>query len=97
MCFNELVSVATGIGEREPQSICEGAVWQLSRSLVRENCCPAKGQPLHKYSGVFLLADRTPHDSKSLHGLRGRNHTGSLPIPGQVIRGAIPILRDGWI
>jgi len=59
----------------EPQNVLLGLVWlQSSPSLGLRNCPTPRALPQQSLLGFFFGTDRTPSDSKSLHGLRGGKH-----------------------
>lgn len=94
---NKGVSVATGIGKHNPGSFLKGLCGS-SNALARADYCPAKGQPLQESFGVFLWPLSGLHSiARAFMGCVEANRRASLPIPGLVIRGATPILCDGWI
>ncbi len=71
-----IVGVATGRSRvREPQNVLLGLVWLQSSSLLGLRNCPTpRALPQQSLLGFFFGTDRTPSDSKSLHGLRGGKH-----------------------
>ena len=71
-----IVGVATGRSRvREPQNVLLGLVWLQSSSLLGLRNCPTpRALPQQSLLGFFFGTDRTPSDSKGLHGLRGAEH-----------------------
>lgn len=97
--FNTLrVDVAIGIDQViNPRAFLKGLRSDY-HVLIRAYRCPAKGQPLQESSGVFLCLSSVLHTlASTFMGGVEENRRASLPIPGLVIRGATPILCDGWI